>query len=146
MDRHGPINTTEVADDRISDMEPIGTTTKQKTILIVDDDARITRLLRTIFEEDESIKVLVADDGSSALSSARNESPDLIFLDVRLPGVDGIEVCKRLKNNRLTRDIKVVIMSGRVDAGQVAKNVGADGHLDKPFELPDLQKKLEALL
>ena len=81
-------------------------------LLLVDDDAGLRALLRTTFELVD-IDVEEAEDASAALARVGERPPDVIVLDVRMPGMDGLELCRRLKADPATRAIPVVLLSGR---------------------------------
>src|SRR6266704_2519371 len=105
-------------------------------ILIVDDDSRVTSALRRTFAY-EGYQVSTALDGEGALAIARTKSPDLVILDLMLPGIDGLEVCRRLR----TADdgIAVLMLTARdAVADRVAGlEIGADDYLVKPFALEE---------
>ncbi len=114
-------------------------------ILIVDDDTRVTNALRRTLAY-EGYSVSVAANGEGALAVARNKPPDLVILDLMLPGIDGFEVCRRL---RAAGDGITVLMLTARDA--VADRVagletGADDYLVKPFALEELLARVKALL
>lgn len=114
-------------------------------ILIVDDDSRVTSALRRTLAY-EGYQVSSATDGEGALTIARTKSPDLIILDLMLPGIDGLEVCHRLRtaNNGIT----VLMLTARdAVADRVAGlETGADDYLVKPFALEELLARVKALL
>jgi response regulator RpfG family c-di-GMP phosphodiesterase len=102
-------------------------------ILLVDDDPGLRALLRATFETVD-ITVHEADSGPTAKSVIRLGHPDVVVLDVRMPGVDGLQLCRDLKGNPETRDIGVVLLTGADEANeQDAREAGADGFLRKPF-------------
>ncbi len=114
-------------------------------ILIVDDDRRVTSALRRTLAY-EVYQVSTALDGEGALAIARTKSPDLVILDLMLPGIDGFDVCRRL---RAADDGVAVLMLTARDA--VADRVaglemGADDYLVKPFALEELLARVKALL
>ncbi len=114
-------------------------------ILIVDDDTRVTSALRRTLAY-EGYQVSVTADGTEALSIARTKPPDVVILDLMLPGIDGLEVCRRL---RASGDAVAVLMLTALDA--VADRVagletGADDYLVKPFALEELLARIKALL
>jgi len=114
-------------------------------ILIVDDDTRVTSALRHTLAY-EGYQVSVTADGTEALSIARTKPPDVVILDLMLPGIDGLEVCRRL---RASGDAVAVLMLTARDA--VADRVagletGADDYLVKPFALEELLARIKALL
>src|SRR5947199_655470 len=114
-------------------------------ILIVDDDSRVTSALRRTFAY-EGYQVSTALDGEGALAIARTKSPDLVILDLMLPGIDGLEVCRRLR----TADdgIAVLMLTARdAVADRVAGfETGADDYLVKPFALEELLARVKALI
>lgn len=114
-------------------------------ILIVDDESRVTNALRRTLAY-EGYAVSTAADGESALALARAKPPDLVILDLMLPGIDGLEVCHRL---RAAGDEVVVLMLTARDriADRVAGlETGADDYLVKPFALEELLARVKALL
>src|SRR5256714_6746970 len=114
-------------------------------ILIVDDDSRVTSALRRTFAY-EGYQVSTAMDGEGALAIARTKSPDLVILDLMLPGIDGLEVCRRLR----TADdgIAVLMLTARdAVADRVAGlEIGADDYPGQPFALEEVLARGEALL
>ncbi len=114
-------------------------------ILIVDDDSRVTSALRRTLAY-EGYQVSVAANGEAALATARTKSPDLVILDLMLPGIDGIEVCRRLRN--AGDSIAVLMLTARdAVADRVAGlETGADDYLVKPFALEELLARVKALL
>lgn len=114
-------------------------------ILIVDDDTRLTSALRRTLAY-EGYAVSVAANGESALAQARAKPPDLVILDLMLPGMDGMEVCRRLRS---AGDALAILMLTARDAiaDRVAGlEVGADDYLVKPFALEELLARVKALL
>jgi DNA-binding response OmpR family regulator len=114
------------------------------TILVVDDEPNLVELVRGYLAR-EGYQVLTAADGPTALELARAHDPDLLVLDVMLPGLDGFEVCRRL---RLFSDAYVLMLTARseeVDA-IVGLSVGADEYVTKPFSPRELVARVKALL
>ena len=114
-------------------------------ILIVDDDSRVTGALRRTLAY-EGYQVSVAGNGEQALTLARTKPPDLVILDLMLPGIDGLEVCRRLRS---AGDSIAVLMLTARDAvvDRVAGlETGADDYLVKPFALEELLARVKALL
>jgi two-component system phosphate regulon response regulator PhoB len=103
------------------------------TILVVDDEEPLL-LLVTITLQTEPYRVLVARDGEEALALARAERPDFILLDVGLPKIDGLEVCRQLRADPNTRDTPIVMLSARAAEEDRAAGLaaGADDYLTKP--------------
>ncbi|HLZ59146.1 MAG TPA: response regulator [Ktedonosporobacter sp.] len=107
-----------------------------KTILVVDDDEGITEVMQIVLEG-EGYRVQTSRTGD-CLHQFHGTSPDLILLDILLIGRDGREVCKALKSNPQTAHIPVIMLSAYSDTGLVADMSGADGYLEKPFDLDTL--------
>ncbi len=106
-----------------------------KKILIVEDEDSIRALLSTILGNHEDYSVFCARDGEEGIKAARENNPDMILLDNRMPGISGLEVCGLLKSAPATSHIKVLILScqGQNFDWQKAREMGADGYLTKPF-------------
>src|ERR1700730_6168353 len=105
----------------------------QKTILVIDDDESITEVVRMVLEG-EGYRVQTHFDGDYFLDF-KGDLPDLILLDVLLLGKDGRDICKHLKSDARTAHIPVIMLSAHSDASSVADVGGADGFLEKPFDL-----------
>ncbi|MDQ3239314.1 MAG: response regulator [bacterium] len=116
-----------------------------KRILIADDDAAILDVM-TIVLEDEGFEVVAICDGD-VISKIEEVKPDLVLLDLWMSGRDGVEITRGLKNNITTSAIPVVVVSARHDLAEVAKDIGADAYLNKPFDIETLaslvRKRLE---
>ncbi|HUE76143.1 MAG TPA: GAF domain-containing protein, partial [Chloroflexota bacterium] len=112
----------------------------------VDDEAPLRRLARATFGT--SYRLLEAADGTEALALARSELPDLILLDVKMPGLDGVAVCHHLKNDPATSHIRVLMLSGMISQADQERSVaaGADGYLTKPFSPSALLASVERAL
>ncbi len=115
-----------------------------QTVLVVDDEEAIAEAVRARLES-EGFRVLVAFDGSQALGIAALERPDLVVLDLMLPGMDGLDVCRELQRDRW---VPVLMLTARTDeADKVAGfAVGADDYLTKPFSLRELVVRVKAIL
>lgn len=119
-----------------------------KTILIVEDDVTVLDLIRTVFSFHESYETLFTMDGAEALELTEKEHPDLVIIDVQLPTMDGIEVCRRIKADPALRVIKVMMLTGMVqdtDRSQ-AEQAGADEYVTKPFHTSEIVKTVERLI
>lgn len=121
-----------------------GSRPKPPTVLIVDDEPHIIEFLRMGFEY-ERFAVCVAADGQEALRLATAERPDIIILDVMLPGVSGFEVARRL---RAASDVGIIMLTARegVDDRVTGLDTGADDYLTKPFSFKELMARVRAVL
>jgi DNA-binding response OmpR family regulator/anti-anti-sigma regulatory factor len=119
----------------------------KEQLLIVEDDPTSMDMLDSALTL-EGFDTVIANDGEMALSFAAREQPDLILLDVALPGIDGFEVCRRLKADPNTRDAPVVFMTGFDDARHRIKAFHAGGvdYISKPFEMEELLARLRTQL
>lgn len=118
---------------------------RDELILLVDDEANIVALER-LYLEREGFRVSVASDGEAALAEVERLHPDLVVLDVMLPGVDGFEVCRRLRAaNRLVPILMVTARDEDVDR-IVGLELGADDYLTKPFNPRELVARVKAIL
>ncbi len=115
-----------------------------KTVLIVDDELKITRLLRDYLQQ-AGFRVVTATDGPTALTEARSERPDMIVLDLGLPGIDGLDVTRTL---RKTSDVPIIILTARAEESDriVGLELGADDYLVKPFSPRELVARVRAVL
>jgi DNA-binding response OmpR family regulator len=114
-------------------------------VLVADDERQIRDLLSE-FLTSEGYEVLLASDGEEATGLAEREYPDVILLDVKMPGIDGIEVCKRLKAEPKTQFIPVIMITGYVDNKMAAIGAGADDFVNKPIDLVELAVRLKSIL
>ena len=115
-------------------------------ILIVDDEPTQRFLLREILSNQAGLTILEAEDGIQALQLARELVPDLILLDIMMPGKDGLKVCEQLKSDPRLRSIPIVIVSALVDHCAIGIKAGADGYLTKPVDEDDLFNALHQAL
>ncbi|MEA2422516.1 MAG: hypothetical protein QOF55_1615 [Thermoleophilaceae bacterium] len=112
--------------------------------LVVDDAPEFRELVGSVLRR-EGFRVDMADDGDSALAIARASEPDVVVLDIGLPGIDGVEVCRRL---RTFSDAYVVMLTGRQDEVDklIGLSVGADDYVTKPFSSRELVARIRAML
>ena len=116
------------------------------TVLVVDDDPIIVSLLQVNFEI-EGYDVLTATGGEAGLAQARTGNPDVVVLDVMMPGVDGLEVARRLRADPATRSIPVVMLSAKAQASDIQAGLEvADDYITKPFEPLELLERVGALV
>jgi two-component system, OmpR family, alkaline phosphatase synthesis response regulator PhoP len=113
-------------------------------ILVVDDDANTSRLVKLYLQKD-GYNVTVASDGREALEMAREKKPDLIVLDLMLPHVDGLEVCRRLRQES---EVPIIMLTARTtDADKLTGlDIGADDYVTKPFSPGELVARVRAVL
>src|SRR5687767_14979630 len=104
-------------------------------ILVVDDDPRVVVLVADVLEH-MGYKVSIARNGIEGLEKAKKEMPDLIILDVKMPGMDGYEVCSRLKADAKTGTVPILMLTASGDSREIAKglDIGADDYLPKPYD------------
>ena len=114
-------------------------------ILVADDEQEIRNLLDD-FLQGEGYEVVLAADGEQALQLAETESPQAIVMDIKMPGLDGIEVCKRLKERKQTKFIPVIIITGFEDNKLAALDMGADDFVNKPFDMVELSIRVRSVL
>ena len=107
----------------------------RKKIYVADDDPDILEVL-TIILETRGYEVITSTDGRSL--SDLQQLPDLIFLDIRMSGNDGSEICRMLKNNQHTASVPVVLISANRNLHEIAAECGADGAIPKPFDIKDI--------
>lgn len=113
----------------------------RKKILVADDDEGIVEAMQMLLEE-QGYQVAITRDAVN-ISRLIEDKPDMIFLDIWMSGVDGRDVCTRLKQNPDTTGIPVVMFSANKDTREIAMQCGANDFLAKPFEIRDLLKMAE---
>ena len=118
-----------------------------RTILIVDDDPMIRRLIATTLEDISGYRLAEAGDGLEAVERAVRARPEIVFLDIDMPRLNGIEACRRLRSDPATARATIVMLTG--DSGDVAEqraqNAGADLFLTKPFSPLRLLRLVDSL-
>lgn len=119
-------------------------------ILIVDDEPHIRLLLEQTLEdlEDESVEVLTADNGESALKIIETERPAIVFLDVMMPKMNGFEVCNKVKNELSLKDVYIVLLTAKGQEFDKKKGAeaGADMYMTKPFNPDEILSKAREVL
>ena len=118
-----------------------------KTILIIEDDADILNLVAWHLQT-EGYRTLTSTSGSDGLEYAMHEQPDLIVLDLMLPGIDGLEICKTLKRNKMTESLPVIMLTAKGEEVDriVGFELGADDYMVKPFSPRELVLRIRAIL
>jgi two-component system alkaline phosphatase synthesis response regulator PhoP len=122
----------------------------EQKILIVDDEAHIRMLIEQTLEEleDEGVEFLTADNGEKALELIITEKPQLVFLDVMMPKMNGMEVCRRVKKELFLNDVYIVLLTakGQELDRQKGTEVGADVYMTKPFDPEAILSKARTVL
>ena len=116
---------------------------KQK-ILIADDEAQIREILRIYFEK-EGFEVIEAEDGAAAILKVQSEKPDILLLDIMMPVLDGIEVCKQV---RKMSDLPIIMVTAKDDDDDriAGLEIGADDYITKPFNSREVVARVKAVL
>ena len=119
----------------------------KKRVLIVEDDQSLAEIVGYNIGQ-AGFEVITARDGMDGLHKAQIKNPDIIVLDLMLPGIDGLEVCRRLRADQATRDILVLMLTAKSEETDevVGFNVGADDYVTKPFSVKVLVERMKALL
>jgi DNA-binding response OmpR family regulator len=117
-------------------------------VLIVEDDPDIALSLRYCLEREGGFRVTVAPDGERGLREARHDPPHLVLLDLALPGLDGMEVCRALRTTPETANVPIIMLTARVEERNKIAGLerGADDYVTKPFSLRELLARVRALL
>jgi PleD family two-component response regulator len=128
-------------------LEPQARSTGKKKVLIVDDDKEVVNAVRRALTPLKDLLIETANDGVIAIQKFAEFKPDLILLDMRMPGVDGYEVCARIRKDPASKNTKIIIISGMMDMDGVEKvaKMGANDFLSKPFRNEFLRLKVERM-
>ena len=118
-----------------------------RTILVVDDEPGIVTIMRDYLDR-AGFRVLAAGDGSTALRLARSERPSLMLLDLMLPGIDGLDITRALRQDPATRNMPIIMLTALVDESDklVGLELGADDYITKPFSPREVVARVRALL
>ncbi len=118
-----------------------------QTILVIDDEKELARLVMRALEQ-EGYDVIHASDGTTGLRIARDHRPDLVVLDLTMPDIDGLEVCKSLRSEPRVARLPILVLSARASAADriLGLELGADDYLIKPFVSQELVVRVKALL
>jgi two-component system, OmpR family, response regulator MprA len=117
------------------------------TVLVIDDEENIIEFIKLGLKY-EGFFVEAAADGQQGLAAAQRINPDLIILDLMLPGMDGLEVCRRLRANPTTQDVPILMLTAKDDVRDriTGLDTGADDYLTKPFSFEELVARMRAIL
>ena len=118
-----------------------------KTILIVDDESKIVQICRDYLTA-AGFKVISVETGPLGLAAARRDRPDLMVLDLMLPGLDGLDVCRCLRQDALLKDIPIIMLTARVEETDklIGLELGADDYITKPFSPRELVARVRTVL
>ncbi|NTW01089.1 MAG: response regulator transcription factor [Oscillochloris sp.] len=118
-----------------------------RTILVVDDEPGIVQIARDYLDR-AGFRVITAGDGSAALRLARAERPSLMVLDLMLPGIDGLDVTRTLRQDPATRKLPIIMLTARVEEADrlIGLELGADDYITKPFSPRELVARVRAVL
>jgi DNA-binding response OmpR family regulator len=117
----------------------------EEKVLVVDDEFEIRDVLSRFLTE-EGYEIILASNGEEALELVERENPQVILLDILMPGIDGIETCKRLKENEKTRFIPVIMATALWDTYSEVIEAGAEDFVTKPFNLTELSHRVKSIL
>jgi two-component system, OmpR family, alkaline phosphatase synthesis response regulator PhoP len=121
-----------------------------KTILIADDEAHIRILMEQTLEEleDAGVELLIASNGAEALEVIQAQKPNLVFLDVMMPKMNGFEVCQAVKQDVNIQDVYIIMLTakGQEFDQQKGKEVGADLYMTKPFDPDEIVERASVVL
>ena len=127
--------------------EDDGKDANRTKVLVVDDDKNIINIIQD-FLEPEQFEVLAASNGKEALGMVFMKPPDIIILDIMMPEMDGLTVCRELKNNASTRNIPIIVLSAKtsLDDKLRAMDLGINDYIGKPFHLQELKARINMAL
>ena len=128
--------------DRIRRKPRLGT-----RVLVIDDSPTIVALLKRMLQQNQ-LEVIEAFDAESGIEIARREVPDMIFLDIVLPGMDGFRALRTLRRDPITKHLPIIMISGNAQATEqfYVQRIGADDFMKKPFSRAEVFNRVEALL
>ncbi|MEZ4637243.1 MAG: response regulator transcription factor [Caldilineaceae bacterium] len=145
LNRRSRINRLAMGDPPPDPQSPVpNPQSMNELILVVDDEPKIIRLARD-YLEGSGFRVLPAMDGNTALAAARTDKPDLVVLDLNLPGMDGLDVCRALRRES---SVPIIMLTARADETDrlIGLELGADDYVVKPYSLREVTSRIRALL
>jgi two-component system, OmpR family, alkaline phosphatase synthesis response regulator PhoP len=121
-----------------------------KKLLIADDNPHNLELLKDVLERFRAngLEILTATDGEETYAAIQKEKPDLVLLDVMMPGMDGYQICEKLKADPKTKDIYVIMVTAQaeVEARRKAAGAGVDEYITKPFDIRLVRSRVQTIL
>jgi DNA-binding response OmpR family regulator len=119
-----------------------------KRILLIEDDPDIALSIKYNLEKEGSFQVTVVRDGETGLRHLMDRAPDLLLLDLNLPGMDGLDICRRLRSERHTAALPIIMLTARVDETDKVSGLelGADDYITKPFSVKEVVARVRAVL
>ena len=120
----------------------------KKRVLIVDDDQSMVDAIQRFLKREKAYDLEVAYDGFEAGQKFSDFKPDMVILDIKMPGLDGYQLCSRIRSNQQNKDVKILLISGNIGSNEIRqiKKSGADDYLEKPFKNSVLKEKIGILL
>lgn len=117
------------------------------SVMIVDDDAQIRTLLSTMLSV-AGFESVTAEDGLDAWDKIKNQQPDVLLLDIMMPNMDGLSLCKKLRDEAETAELPIIMLSGKAHQEAIREGLaaGANSYITKPTSLDELTKNLEEIL
>ena len=121
---------------------------KHKSIVLVDDNRDLIYSVKTGMEAiSKDYNIIGAESGRACLEILKNQTPDLILLDIMMPGMDGWDVCAKIKSNKKTENIPIIFLTAKTDP--VSKGMGrlaSEDYIEKPVDIKDLRKRIDAVI
>ena len=118
---------------------------KQNKIIIVDDDPSILEVLTLVLEESD-YEVIALDSGEKVREIVNRDKPDLMLLDLWIPGVNGPQILTQLKNDSTTKNVPIILISAATEIKETAEQYHADAYLPKPFNIDELESTITQFL
>ena len=120
---------------------------KGYNILVIEDEPDISELIEYNLSQ-TGYRIIISNNGEKGLETSRKHIPDLILLDLMLPGIHGIDVCRVLKNDKETSNISIIMVTALGQEENIIKGLetGADDYITKPFSFPVLEARIESVL
>ena len=121
---------------------------EKSKILIIEDEEHLSLLMKLNLEHTGKYEVSIANDGEEGLKKAKQENPNLIILDLRLPKLSGEEVCKEIRRDEKIGDIPIIMVTakGAIVDSVIGKVIGADCYMSKPFEIDKLLEEIDKII